>query len=297
MNAVVPRNRNRLSRFAALSALALCVGCQTPPPSEIINTIGMAFVLVPPGRFEMGCSEGDSHCLPDERPRHTVDISRPFYLGRHEVTQAQWRTLIGNNPAAFAGDRRPIENVSWREAQEFVRRLNLKEGTNRYRLPTEAEWEYAARAGSVTRFPFEPSQAAEFAWFWDDADGETHAVGEKRPNPWGLYDLHGNVWEWVWDWHGKNAYAADARGDAIDPKGPPEGVGRVLRGGSWSNALRYLRSSHRNLHAPDYRDGTAGFRVLYLLEEPRPGEEAKAAQARRRRSRPNRAFLNASSPN
>jgi hypothetical protein len=132
----------------------------------------------------------------------------------------------------------------------------------------------------VTRFPFEPSQAAEFAWFWNDAGGKTHAVGEKRPNPWSLYDLHGNVWEWVWDWHDENAYATEARGDAVDPKGPPEGAGRVLRGGSWSNDLRYLRASHRNLHAPDYRDGTAGFRVLYLLEEPRPGEEAKAAEVR-----------------
>jgi formylglycine-generating enzyme required for sulfatase activity len=138
MNAAVSRNRNRLPCFTALAALALCVAaCRTPPPPEITNTIGMEFVLVPPGQFEMGCSEGDSHCLPDERPRHTVRISRAFYLGRHEVTQAQWRTLIGNNPAAFSGDHRPIENVSWREAQEFVRRLNLEEDTNRYRLPTE----------------------------------------------------------------------------------------------------------------------------------------------------------------
>ena len=280
MNAAVSRNKNRLSRSTALAALALSVAaCRTLPP-EITNTIGMEFVLVPPGWFEMGCSEGDSHCLPDERPRHTVEISRAFYLGRHEVTQEQWRTLIGNNPAAFAGDRRPIENVSWREAQEFVRRLNVKEGTNRYRLPTEAEWEYAARADTVTRFPFEPAQAPDFAWNWNDAGAQSHPVGEKRPNPWGLFDMHGNVWEWVWDWHGEDTYGARVPAETVDPRGPPEGAGRVLRGGSWANDLRYLRSSQRNVHVPDYKSNMAGFRVLYLLEEPKPGEEMKAAEAR-----------------
>ncbi|MDR1424466.1 MAG: formylglycine-generating enzyme family protein [Azoarcus sp.] len=292
MNTAVLRSKSRLSRTAALAALALCAAaCRTLPPPETTNTIGMEFVLIKAGRFEMGCGEGDSFCLPDERPRHPVKITRPFYLGKHEVTQEQWRALIGNAPAVFGGDRRPVENVSWREAQEFIRRLNVQENTNRYRLPTEAEWEYAARAATLTRFPFDPSQAAEFAWYWDDARGETHDVGQMRPNPWGLYDMHGNVWEWVWDWYGEGVYAAGAPAGTLDPKGPPEGAGRVLRGGSWSNDLRYLRSSHRNVHAPDYKSDTAGFRVLYLLEEPKPGEEAKAVEARASEAKPSETKL------
>ncbi|MDR1064117.1 MAG: formylglycine-generating enzyme family protein [Azoarcus sp.] len=255
----------------ALTALLL-VACKTPPPSETVNSLGMEFVLIQPGSFEMGCGGGDPLCLPDEKPQHRVTIRRPFYLGRHEVTQEQWRALTGNEPGAFRGDRHPVENVSWREAQEFIRRLNAREGTRKYRLPTEAEWEYAARAGTVTRYSFDPSHAAEYVWYWNDSGNATHPVGEKRPNPWGLYDMHGNVWEWVWDWHGEDAYA---RGEATDPKGPPDGTGRALRGGSWSNDLRYLRASHRNVHLPDYKHATAGFRVVYLLDEPQAEEEAK----------------------
>jgi len=266
-------------RAIAVAALLVCVGgCQTTPES-VTNTFNMEFVLIQPGVFMMGCSEGDSECLADERPQHAVKISQPFFLGKHEVTQAQWTALMGSNPSRFQGERRPVENVSWNDVQEFIRRLNNLEGTRKYRLPTEAEWEYAARAGVATKFPFEAARAGEHAWYWNNAKRETHPVGEKQPNQWGLHDMHGNVWEWVQDWYGEGYYASSMTSSPglvvkskemlnkpviviSDPKGAVEGPGRVLRGGSWSNDLRYLRSAHRNVYPADYRSANAGFRLV-----------------------------------
>jgi formylglycine-generating enzyme required for sulfatase activity len=261
-------------RAAALAALAaLCLeGCS--PSATLVNSIDMEFVYVAPGEFQMGCGEGDSECMADEKPQHRVEIERGFYLGRFEVTQAQWRRLIGNDPGRFKGEQYPVENVSWDEAQEFIRRLNSLEETNKYRLPTEAEWEYAARAGTPARFPFEASRAMEHAQFWNSASGRTHAVGEKRPNPWGFYDMHGNVWEWVWDRYAEGYYL---RSPLASPRGPADGELRVLRGGSWSNDLRYLRSAHRNAYRPGHRSGNIGFRLVRLLKEPTGAEAAADA--------------------
>jgi formylglycine-generating enzyme required for sulfatase activity len=275
---------NPLARTGAIRAIAVAAlivfvgGCKTTP-ENVTNTFNMAFVLIQPGVFMMGCSEGDAECLADERPQHPVKISQAFYLGKHEVTQAQWTALMGNNPSRFQGESRPVENVSWNDTQEFIRRLNSLEGTNKYRLPTEAEWEYAARAGMPTKFPFEIGRTADHAWYWNNANRETHPVGEKQPNPWGLHDMHGNVWEWVSDWYGEGYYASSITsspgvvvkpkeilsGPKIvisDPKGAVEGTGRVLRGGSWGNDLRYLRSAHRNAYPPDYRNANTGFRLV-----------------------------------
>ena len=160
---------------------------------------GMEFVWVPPGEFRMGSksSEADD----DERPRMRVRISRGFFLGKYEVTQGQWEAVMGSNPSRFdgCGPDCPVENVSWDDVQEFIRRLNAREGGNRYRLPTEAEWEYAARAGTNGDHY---GNLAAIAWHEDNSGNRTHPVGRKAPNEWGLYDMLGNVWEWVEDWYG-----------------------------------------------------------------------------------------------
>ena len=272
-----PKPATGVALAAALAAVLVLGGCKSYPEG-VTNSYFMDFVLVKPGVFMMGCSEGDTECLADERPQHPVKITQEFYLGKNAVTQTQWTAIMGNNPSRFRGNNRPVENVSWNEVQEFIRRLNALEGTNQYRLPTEAEWEYAARAGLPTKFPFDVNRAGDHAWYWNNSGGETHPVGTKRPNPFGLHDMHGNVWEWVQDWYGENYYATSfttSTGTIVkpsallggpkvvinDPKGAIEGTTRVMRGGSWGNDLRYLRSAHRNAYAPDYRNGNAGFRL------------------------------------
>src|SRR5262249_25718461 len=160
-------------------------------PQMLRNTIGMEFVLIPAGTFQMGNNDG----YDDDKPVHTVRISRPFYLGKYEVTQAQWEAMMGNNPSHFKGDANsPVEQVHWDDVQKFIRRLNAKEGGARYRLPTEAEWEYAARAGTTTSWSFgdDASQLGRYAWCGGNAGWQTHPVGQLQPNAWGLYDMYGN---------------------------------------------------------------------------------------------------------
>jgi formylglycine-generating enzyme required for sulfatase activity len=240
---------------------------RTPPPPgkpelarSVTNRIGMEFVLIPAGEFPMGADNGTD----DEKPVHRVRISKPFYLGIYEVTQSQWQTIMNNNPSAFQGDSNlPVENVSWDDVQEFLRKLHAREGRTTYRLPTEAEWEYAARAGTTTAYSFgnEASQLGEYAWCAENSGEKTHPVGQKNPNAWGMYDLHGNVWEWVQDWYGK--YTTDT---VTDPQGPSSGSLRVFRGGSWRNGARDCRSAHRYYAAPGNRRGTLGFRLLRTAE-------------------------------
>jgi formylglycine-generating enzyme required for sulfatase activity len=228
----------------------------TQPASSLTNSLGMQFALIPAGEFQMGSTSGAD----DERPVHTVRLSKPFYLGIHEVTQGQWEAVMGNNPSQFKGDaNRPVEMVSWEEVQQFIDKLNTREGGTQYRLPTEAEWEYAARAGSTTAYSFgdDSSQLGKYAWFEGNAGKTTHPVGTLQPNAWGLYDMHGNVWEWVQDWYGK--YTAEP---VTDPQGPASGSLRVYRGGSWLIGARSCRSASRYNGAPGYRYVSLGFRLL-----------------------------------
>src|SRR3990172_4480542 len=170
----------------------------------IINSIGMKFVLIPAGEFDMGSPPDEWGGFDTEIPFHHVRISKPFYLGIYPVTQMEWKAIMGENTSRFIDDDLPVENVSWSDVQKYIKKLNEKEGTTKYRLPSEAEWEYAARAGTKTRYSFgdEESRLGRYAWYADNSGNETHPVGEKKPNPWGLYDMHGNVWEWVQDrWH------------------------------------------------------------------------------------------------
>ncbi len=222
----------------------------------ITNSIGMKFALIPAGEFMMGSEEFEW-----SNPVHTVNIRTPFYLGIYQVTQREWKAIMGNNPSGFNGDDLPVESVSWVDVQKFIKKLNEKESTDKYRLPTEAEWEYAARAGTTTRYFFgdDDSKLGEYAWYYKNSDDNTHPVGEKRANPWGLYDMHGNVWEWVQDeWH--DTYnGAPADGSAWE-----DGVGavRVFRGGSWLNVAGSCRSANRGSSVPGLRGHGLGFRLL-----------------------------------
>ena len=211
------------------------------------------FVTIQPGAFRMGCSEGDMLCDADENPPHDVRITKPFQLATHEVTQSEWRALMGTNPSRFKGDTLPVENISFDNVQEYLAKLNARNDGYRYRLPTEAEWEYAARAGA--KGP-NTGPLDEMAWYKDNANEQSHPVKQKKPNAWGLYDMEGNVYEWTQDWFFD--YEEDPQ---TDPKGPETGYERVPRGGSWNSTPKGVRTSNRNALEPDAGDFNVGFRV------------------------------------
>jgi formylglycine-generating enzyme required for sulfatase activity len=240
----------------------------------------MKLVLIPKGKFMMGSSPYEKGWEDDER-RHEVIISRDYHLGMHEVTQAQYTKIMGKNPSYFQGDavaerhpetnrvvkevdsaNHPVEQVSWSDAVEFCQRLSaLPEEKNAgriYRLPTEAEWEYACRAGSQTAYSFgnDEESLVNFGWYKSNSNSMTHAVGLKKANAWGLYDMHGNVWEWCADWYGKFP-----KGSATDPRGLEEGSFRVDRGGSWGFRAVVCRSAFRFMFVPSDRISDLGFRV------------------------------------
>ena len=225
---------------------------------------GIEMLLVPPGTFTMGCTLGSLMypCYTFERPIHSVTLTRAFYIGRHEVTQAEWRTRMGANPSVFGGladsDARPVELVTWNAVQGFLAATGL-------RLPTEAEWEFACRAGTTTPFHSGPGFAGgtmddlllgAIAWYCGNECHQTRPVGGRAPNALGLHDMLGNVWEWVGDRYGAYTVAAQ-----VDPTGPATGVNRVLRGGSWYQPSNAVRSSARGALAPDSANYDVGFRV------------------------------------
>jgi formylglycine-generating enzyme required for sulfatase activity len=226
----------------------------------ITNSIGMKLVLIPAGTFTMGSPVGEKYRFPKEMP-HEVTISKSYYLGVYEVTQHEYEKVMGNNPSKFKGATNPVEMVSWEEAVSFCKKLSElpeeKAAGRLYRLPTEAEWEYACRAGSTTSYSFGDTAEAlgEYAWF-GDFKGTTHPVGEKKPNRWGLYDMHGNVFEWCQDWNA--AYPPDA---STDPQGPNGGSIRVLRGGCWDRDAARCRSAFRYSNDPSIHTGYYGFRL------------------------------------
>ena len=221
---------------------------------------GMEFVIIPAGEFDMGSSQNEAGRDIDEGPVHHVKIADAFNMSKYEITQKQWHDVMGTYPSYFRGDNLPVEQVSWNEVQEFISRLNEKEGINKYRLPSEAEWEYAARAGTTTRYYFgdDVSKLSDYEWYDVNSERETHEVGQKKPNPWGLYDMHGNVWEWVQD-----VYHDSYIGSPIDGS-PWEGNGshRVIRGGSFDYYAGHLRAANRNDRDPGYRHYSTGFRLV-----------------------------------
>jgi formylglycine-generating enzyme required for sulfatase activity len=244
-----------------------------PPPDQRskawTNSIGIEFVLIPAGTFMMGSPDSDPEARDNEKPAHQVTLSQAFYLGKYTVTQAQWEAVMGTNPSELKGADRPIENVSWDDAQAFMQKLNEREGVDHYRLPTEAQWEYACRAGSSTRYHFgdDTARLSEYAWYDENSDNPpTHPVGHKQPNTWGLYDMHGDVWEWVQDWYG--GYTAEP---VTDPIGPTTSFSRIIRGGSWYGSAQHARSASRLRTSPSDRSAFIGFRCLSSGREPRSG--------------------------
>jgi formylglycine-generating enzyme required for sulfatase activity len=278
------------------------------PPGTITNSIGMALVPIPAGEFLMGSPDSDPDAYDWEKPQHRVRITRPFYLGACPVTQAEYRAVMGESPSHFKEQpENPVEIVSWYDAVRFCNRLSERDDLRPfysiageritvpdwdgagYRLPTEAEWEYACRAGTTTRYWFgdDPAALGDYAWYSENSAGRTHPVREKRPNSWGLYDMHGHVWEWCWDLWDAEYYRQFASGSLVDdPRGPPDVLAsearpekrsrkskdaaepadlqapaRVFRGGSWYYAPRHLRSASRIRPRPGYRSYYLGFRV------------------------------------
>jgi formylglycine-generating enzyme required for sulfatase activity len=222
-------------------------------------------VPIPAGEFLMGSPDAHRDAPPYERPQHQVRVTTPLYLAIHPVTQEQYAQVMEQALSRFEGDpQQPAGMVSWSDAMEFCRRLSAlpeeAQAGHVYRLPTEAEWEYACRAGSTSKWCFgdDESLLREYAWYEGNSADTPHPVGQKRPNAWGLHDMHGNVWEWCADWFGEDYYVL-SRSD--DPKGPNAGDGRVLRGGGWTVGPWGTRSADRSRYDPGLRSPYNGFRV------------------------------------
>ena len=219
--------------------------------------LGMEFVWIPEGTFVMGSPE-DEYGRDDDEVQHEVRISEGFWMGKYEVTQGEWEAVMGENPSVFdaCGSRCPVESVSWADVQEFTQKLNERESGSgsRYRLPSEAEWEYAARAGTTgARY----GDLEEIAWSLENSGEETHPVGTKGANAWGLHDMLGNVFEWTGDWYGEYPSAS-----VTDPEGPSTASSRVARGGSWGTDARGVRSAYRADYSPGHRNFNFGFRLV-----------------------------------
>jgi len=269
----------RFHGFIAAFILLLIAGCGNPrSPQTSVSTqetgktittpLGAAMVLIPAGEFQMGNANGEE----DEKPVHNVRISA-FYMDKYEVTQKEYEKLMGRNPSKAKTPDNPVEQLSWFAAVKYCNARSLREGlqpcyeleplkchfdANGYRLPTEAEWEYACRAGKKSDYSFgdRPDSLAKYAWFKGNANKSPHPVGQKAPNPWGLYDMHGNVWEWCNDKYGETDYQ---QSETDNPKGPATGATCVLRGGGWNSSEDSCRSSTRYNEAPGLADVCFGY--------------------------------------
>jgi len=238
---------------------------QASGPEKNINLdlgggVTLVLTLIPAGKFTMGSPHSERGRRGNEGPQHEVTISNPFYMGVTEVTQAQYQAIMGANPSDSKGATNPVERVSWDDAMGFCKKLSEKT-RQAVRLPTEAEWEYACRAGTRTAYSFGDSDTAlgDYAWHHGNSGYTTHPVGLKRPNAWGLYDMHGNVWQWCADW-----YEDYPKGAVTDPQGPASGSQRVLRGGSWHDGTGHCRAAYRftSYDLPGSRGSGVGFRVV-----------------------------------
>ena len=279
--------------IAASCSLFSTTGCGTVPPdgpqegevfsAALPDSTTIAFVWIESGTFVMGSSEFEQGRFADESPQHTVTISEGFYIGKFEVTQGQWTAVMGTYPWRLRppaqGPRdyvvehpdHPAAYISWHLAQAFIEKMNETAGDSLYRLPTEAEWEYAARAGTITAWSFGNNESwmQDYGWYLNNAwvsdqedEGEkyAHRVGTKLPNPWKLHDMHGNVCEWTQDWYSDTYYSISP---PVDPTGPPSGRYRVLRGGAFNNDAARTRSARRSGLPPEFMgNGSIGLRLV-----------------------------------
>ena len=230
--------------------------------------MGAIFVLIPAGTFMMGSPEDEIGRM-DYETLHQVTISKPFYLQTTPITQKQWDVVMGNNDSEFKGENLPVDSESWNDVQEYIQKLNELAGGVRYRLPTEAEWEYACRAGSNGKYCFgdDETMLGEYAWYMTNSNKQTHPVGLKRPNAWGLYDMHGNVFEWCSDRCGAEDSESYIESPRDDPQGPSSGELRVCRGGNCFGDVTFTRAAHRWGDGPSGRDSHTeqiGFRLVAL---------------------------------
>ena len=264
-----------------VGALAVMAQEVKPGKEEVIDLgegVKLDMVLIPSGKFMMGLTKKELEDIKVEfqeelkkdgkeqlldavdlimsiqGKQHEVTLTKPFYMGKHEVTQEQWEALMGKNPSKTKGAKLPVTNVSWEDCQEFIKKLNAKTDGG-YRLPTEAEWDYACRAGTTTAYSFGDKITPKDANYWDSKIGKPVVVGSYKPNAFGLFDMHGNVWEWCEDWHGEYPFAV------TDPKGPATGNRRVIRGGSSGYYGSFARSSNRYYSLPTNRGSLGGFRL------------------------------------
>ncbi len=254
-----------------LKAVGKEISSDTSDPSVLVKSLGMEFVPISPGTFMMGSPESEEDRYKDEI-QHEVTLTQGYYLQTTQVTQGQWQAVMGNNPSRFknCGEDCPVENVSWKRVQAFIKKLNKRESRYHYRLPTEAEWEYAARAGTTTPFSFGNTLSTDQANYNGNYPyagspkgiyrEKTTPVASFAPNAWGLYDMHGNVWEWCQDWYGDYP-----KGSVTDPQGPSSGDRRVLRGGGWVSSAGVCRSANRLRFTPGDRLDRIGFRLVAPL--------------------------------
>ncbi|MFC1553347.1 formylglycine-generating enzyme family protein [candidate division KSB1 bacterium] len=253
-----------------VSVALICVMMFLQCGESSIEAIIPEMVLIPAGDFMMGEDNGKNF----EYTAHKVQLDS-FYIGKYEVTQMEWKSVMGNNPSNFKSfvsllgflgyDDHPVESVSWNDVQEYLEKLSELTG-NTYRLPTEAEWEYACRAGSTTEYCYgdDDSRLGDYAWYLDNSGKKTHPVGQKLPNDWGLYDMHGNVYEWCSDWYGRYYYQeCYDQGTVTNPLGPNDGSSRFPRGGGWADYSSELRSTYRyGGHDPSSVNFNIGFRCV-----------------------------------
>ena len=257
-------------RESAASVSKEAISKAKSPPKELTVDLGkgikLELVLIPAGEFLMGSPDSDKDVDADEHLQHRVRITKPFYLGKYLVTQEQWEAVMGDNPSHFKGPKNPEEMVSWEDCQQFLKRLNDKVGGGKFQLPSEAQWEYACRAGSETRYCFgdDSSKLGEYAWYDANSGNKSRPVGGKKPNAWGLSDMHGNVWEWCQDWR-KDGYYKQSPVD--DPTGAATGSSRVYRGGCWIYPAWCCRSAYRGHGEPGLRCSGLGFRVSRVPAE------------------------------
>jgi formylglycine-generating enzyme required for sulfatase activity len=227
--------------------------------TETVKGVSFEMIAIKGGTFQMGSNDGYS----DEKPVHAVTVS-DFAMGKTEVTQALWQAVMGNNPSYFKGNNLPVEQISWNDCQEFLKKLNDLTG-KKYRLPTEAEWEYAAGGGANNRTQWagtnSESSLGKYAWYYSNSRRKTQAVGTKKPNALGLYDMSGNVWEWCSDWYGSDYYKSSPQNN---PQGPVSVSYCVFRGGSWNGRADDCRSANRGSNYPDGRDDLLGFRLVVV---------------------------------